>query len=78
MTMAFAAVPSLGSDASKYICFRKKNKIQSWYFTCHYRQIFDAVTTLQQGDCYIMVDISKIRIDLTVVPNFVMKVDHTS
>ena len=37
----------------------------------------DVVTTWQQGDCYIMAGIFRIRIKNLVVLNFVMKVDHT-
>ena len=43
-----------------------------------YRPILDVVTTWQQGDWYIMADISKIRINTSIVPNFVTKAVHTS
>ena len=39
--------------------------------------IFDVVTIWQQGDWCIMADISKIRINSLIVPNFVIKVEQT-
>ena len=48
---------------------------------CHvesfYRPIFDVVTTWHQGDWCIMADLSKIRINNSMIPNFFMKVDYT-
>ena len=42
-----------------------------------YKLIFDFFTTWQQGEWCLTADISKIRRNNSMVPNFVMKVDHT-
>ena len=46
-------------------------------FTSGMGQSFMLSQHKQQGDWCIMADISKIRIKNSMVPNFVMKLDHT-
>ena len=46
--------------------------ITHWNFKTVYKPIFDVVTAYIQQNWYIMTDISKIRINDSMVPNFVM------